>query len=136
MKSSFRSEYRGARYLPLKVNNKLALCHVRHHWQNTQNLVCLNFINVLRTHFLYNILAPKITKPNITREKLLNLLTYEKCACKMLMKLTPDLPFTQIKVGRFAIHYKIWHRSTVVKSILMVPGKILVYWKPLNVITG
>jgi len=31
----------------------------------------------------------KIAKPNIIREKLLNYLSYEKRACKMLMKLTP-----------------------------------------------
>jgi len=35
----------------------------------------VNFINALRARFLYKILAPKITKPNITREKLLNLLS-------------------------------------------------------------
>ncbi len=48
----------------------------------------LNFINVLFAHFLLKVLAPKITKANVTREKLLNLLSYEKCAPKMLMKLT------------------------------------------------
>jgi len=30
-----------------------------------------NFINVLRAHFLYEILAPRNTKPNVTRGKLL-----------------------------------------------------------------
>jgi len=49
----------------------------------------VNFINVLRTHFLCEIFAPKITKQNIFREKLLNLLSYEKRARKTLMKLTP-----------------------------------------------
>ena len=39
--------------------------------------------------FLYKILAPKITKPNVTREKLPKRLTYKKGVCKMLMKLTP-----------------------------------------------
>jgi hypothetical protein len=48
----------------------------------------VNFINVLRRHFLCKILAPKITKPNVIRKKLLYLLLYKKCACKMLMKLT------------------------------------------------
>jgi hypothetical protein len=37
-----------------------------------------NFINVLRAHFSYKILAPKITKPNVTREKLPERLTYKK----------------------------------------------------------
>jgi len=48
----------------------------------------VNFINILCTHFSYKILAPKMTKPNGTREKLLNLLLYEKRTHKMLMKLT------------------------------------------------
>ncbi len=48
----------------------------------------VNFINVLCKHFLYKILSPKITKPNIIREKVLNSLLYEKPACKMLMTLT------------------------------------------------
>ncbi len=47
----------------------------------------VNFINVLHAHFLFEILAPKITKPNVIREKLLNLLLHKKCARKMLMKL-------------------------------------------------
>jgi len=38
--------------------------------------------------FLYEIFGPKITKPNVTREKLLNSLSYKKRARKMLMKLT------------------------------------------------
>jgi len=40
--------------------------------------------------FCANIFA-NITKPNLTREKLLNLLSKEKFAHKMLMKLTTDL---------------------------------------------
>jgi hypothetical protein len=36
-------------------------------------------------------LAPKITKPNVNREKLFNLPSYKKCARKMLMKLTQGL---------------------------------------------
>jgi len=39
-------------------------------------------------NFFANILALKIARPNIFREKLLNSLLYEKRACKMLMKLT------------------------------------------------
>ncbi len=35
----------------------------------------VNFINILCKCFLYEILAPKITKPNLTREKQLNLST-------------------------------------------------------------
>jgi hypothetical protein len=46
----------------------------------------VNFINILRTRFLYKIFVPKIIKPNVTREKLLKRLTYKKLASKMLMK--------------------------------------------------
>jgi len=50
------------------------------------------FINVLRAHFFVQNFAPKITKLNVIREKLQNLLSYEKRARKMLMKLTPEEP--------------------------------------------
>jgi len=58
---------------------------------------------------LYEILAPKITKPNITREKLLNLLLYKKHARKMLMKLTTgqeliDKPSDQIVKNFTQLH--------------------------------
>jgi hypothetical protein len=56
---------------------------------NVKRRAGVNFINVLHTHFLYKTLEPKITKPNITKEKLLNLISYKKCARKMWMKLTP-----------------------------------------------
>jgi len=46
----------------------------------------VNFINVLGACFSYKILAPKITKPNVTREKLPKRLTYKKGARKTLMK--------------------------------------------------
>jgi len=42
-------------------------------------------------------LTPKITKPNVIREKLLNSLLYEKRARKMLMKSTPGA-FVERKV--------------------------------------
>jgi hypothetical protein len=48
----------------------------------------VNFINVLRTCFSYKILAPKITKPNVTREKL-HICFCTKTERKMLLKLTP-----------------------------------------------
>ncbi len=40
--------------------------------------------------FSNEILGPKITKPNVAREKLPKRLTYEKGAHKMLMKFTPE----------------------------------------------
>jgi len=47
----------------------------------------VNVINISLAHFAPIFLRQKITKPNITREKLLNLLLYEKHERKMLMKL-------------------------------------------------
>jgi len=46
--------------------------------------------------FLYKFFAPKITKPNVIREKLQNLLLYKKRVCKMLMKLTTGVDFTKL----------------------------------------
>ena len=42
----------------------------------------VNFINILHAHFSYKILVPKISKPNITKEKLLNILLYKKACVK------------------------------------------------------
>jgi hypothetical protein len=50
----------------------------------------VNFINVLSPRYSYKISVSKITKPNVlTKKNLLNLLSYEKRAHKILMKLTP-----------------------------------------------
>jgi len=49
----------------------------------------VNFINILHAHFVPILWQQQIAKPNVIREKLLNLLFYEKCSHKMLMKLTP-----------------------------------------------
>jgi len=51
----------------------------------------LNFINILLEHFAPIFCGQKLTKPNVTREKLLNLLLYEKRSSKMLMKSTPEM---------------------------------------------
>jgi hypothetical protein len=48
----------------------------------------VNLINILHARFLYKILAPKITKPNVNREKLPKRLPYKKGTHKTLMKLT------------------------------------------------
>ncbi len=50
----------------------------------------VNFINILRKHFSYKILAPKITKPKVDKLPK-RITTYEKCARRTLMKLTPVL---------------------------------------------
>jgi len=58
----------------------------------SNNFTGVNFINVLRARFSYKILALKITKPKVTRASCSKAfsegLSYEKRACKMLMKLT------------------------------------------------
>ncbi len=56
-----------------------------------------NFINIICATFFPTFWYQKISKPDITREKLLNLLLYEKRKLKMLMKLTPaQLPLVYI----------------------------------------
>jgi len=50
----------------------------------------VNFINVLRTHFLYKILAPKITKLCFAFEIFWRQNIAEKNVPEMWMKLTPD----------------------------------------------
>jgi len=54
---------------------------VRSFHNDWQKRLEVNFINISHTHFSYKILEPKITKPNVTRETLLNLLLYKKLAC-------------------------------------------------------
>jgi len=45
----------------------------------------------------------KITKPNVTREKLLNSLLYEKCARKTKVKVTTGVNFTNILQAAFTL---------------------------------
>jgi len=52
-------------------------------------------MNDLRVLFLYKILAPKVTKQNLTRKKLPKRLTYEKGAYETLMKFTPEVSLGQ-----------------------------------------
>jgi len=47
-------------------------------------------MNIFCAPFSPTFLGQKIAKPNVIREKLLNLLLYKNRAYKMLMKLTPD----------------------------------------------
>jgi len=49
----------------------------------------VNFINILRAHFLYQSASHSFFNFNVTREKLPKRLPCEKGALKMLMKLTP-----------------------------------------------
>ncbi len=49
------------------------------------------FFNILHKLFWPIFLCQKITKLNVTIEKLLNSLLYEKCEHKMLMKYTPGV---------------------------------------------
>jgi len=49
----------------------------------------VNFINILRTLFCWYLFTKMSQRRIVIREKLGNLLSYEKCSCKMLMKSTP-----------------------------------------------
>ncbi len=49
------------------------------------------FINILCVPFCRYFGAKKSLSQNLTREKLHKVLLYKKCACKMLMKLTPGV---------------------------------------------
>jgi len=49
----------------------------------------VNYISILLAYFLTIFWCQNIAKPNVIRDNLLNLLLYEKCSCKMLIKLTP-----------------------------------------------
>jgi len=51
----------------------------------------VNFINILRTNFSYQSLFGSFFYLHVTREKLLKRRSYEKFACKMLVKLTPNV---------------------------------------------
>ncbi len=51
--------------------------------------------------FLPIVWRKKFTCQNVTREELLNLLLYEKCAHKMLMKLTPVVNFVNFLSATF-----------------------------------
>jgi hypothetical protein len=42
-----------------------------------------------------------VQSQTLSTEKLLNSLSYEKCECKMLMKLTPGVDFTNILCAAF-----------------------------------
>ncbi len=76
-----------------------------------------NFINILWAHFLYEILTPDITKLNVIREKLKNLLLYKKCARKMLMKFTPGCAFA-------------WNRGIVRCGHLKIPASSMIGRSP------
>ncbi len=49
----------------------------------------VNFINVLREHFLNKIFGAKISNPKVSFKVFCAKILYEKRALKMLMKLTP-----------------------------------------------
>jgi len=60
----------------------------------------VNFINILRLHFSPIFWCQKIAKLKILRENLLNLLSYKKRKCKMLMTLTRGLVGWSLKGKR------------------------------------
>ncbi len=74
---------------------------------------------------LYEILAPKITKPNVIKEKLQNLLSYEERACKMLMKLTPGSLF--LGSSQFFLLPQIPQRMSHASIVVKNDAKIILY---------
>ncbi len=70
----------------------------------------INFINVLRAHFLYKSASSSFFfYLHVTREKLPKRLSYEKGVRKMLMKLTSGINFTNIlslNVGLKVLFFK------------------------------
>jgi len=62
----------------------------------------VNFINILCPHFAPIFWNQKITRLNVTRKKLLNLLLYTKFALKILMKLTQVANFINVKRTNFS----------------------------------
>jgi len=62
----------------------------------------VNFINVLRANFTYERLFDSFSYLHVTRENLPKRCSYEKCACKTLMKLTPGVNFINILRAAFA----------------------------------
>ncbi len=72
-----------------KKETKTYLCCKFVFWQSW--LQGVNFINVLRAHFLYESLLSSfflLTWLHVAREKLPKRLSYKKCVRKLLMKLT------------------------------------------------
>ncbi len=65
-------------------------------------------------YFSYKILVPKITKPNITRERLLNLLLYKKLAHKTFMKMTTGVNFINILSALF-LPISFCQKATVIR---------------------
>jgi len=65
----------------------------------------VNFINILHAPFALIFLHQNITKPNVTREKLLNLVSYKKRPRKMLMKLTLGRKFSFCIFQKIVLEY-------------------------------
>ncbi len=77
----------------------------------------VNFINVLRASFLYEILAPKFTKLCFGFEFFWHQNISKKCAHKILMKLTPfEVDFTHMFMIRSFYMYKSQKCKKTVKS--------------------
>ena len=67
----------------------------------------VNFINILLMLFCRYFGAKILQSQNVTREKLLNLLSYEKRLQKMLMKLAPAVNFINVRRA-FFVQISFW----------------------------
>jgi hypothetical protein len=64
-------------------------------------LTIVNFINILRAAFVPIFFCKKLPSQTVFRELLHKALTYGKVACKMLIKFTLGVDFTNIFMRRF-----------------------------------
>jgi len=71
---------------------------------------CSQLYQHFMSSFCQFFLSPKNTKPKWTREKLLEALSYEKSAHKMLMKLTPLVNFTNILQAAFFANFPFYKK--------------------------
>jgi len=60
-------------------------------------------MNILRAHFSYASLFGSFSLVTVSRKKLHKALLYEKCACKMFMKLTPGVFSIKVFFYNFAL---------------------------------
>jgi len=79
----------------------------------------VNFINILRTNFLYeSALLSFFFYLHVTREKLPKRLSYKKGTHKMLMKLTPESHSKKGQKARFFLRFKCFKSAIFIKTVL------------------
>jgi hypothetical protein len=94
------------------------------------------FINILRALFLPIFFCQKSPSQIVIREKMCNLLTYEKCTRKMLMKLTPGHNSKKLMPNFYTALYLLcpkqaafwWYKNCRWKLHVKIVG-IIDFWK-------